>query len=343
MQHLNNFQPVPQPVVSPPETHADDTGHPRRSAYAAMRDLQEQFSIAGIETDQVWEHLKDRYSVNSRSLFSGLQWATVAAELQACRRDDCMFKAFVSSIPDEFFRIHVYADDPSVAIGRPRKINHHHNASEWGDFQEIANANQCNLTVSQGQRTTYYDAKPTTEVPAPVSTVESPKMPSEQHQNHRFLTGIQATLKISGKWLPAPEVFTRFYDKYNLVNVHDIEIGLDILAKADEIQSKVVDGEKQYHLPTSDFERLLDRCQMSRYHLAEIAGIDEAVICGYCKGAKISAADAKTIADTLNIERSELEGMCDPPAQPAQKPAIADTNARGEILNIFGDVVEVRA
>ena len=82
--------------------------------------------------------------------------------------------------------------------------------------------------------------------------------------------------------------FHHFYDKYNLVELRDIEIGLDGLAKAGEIQAKVVDGEKQYHLPTSDFERLLNRCQVSKYHLAEITGIDEAVMCSYCKGAKIA-------------------------------------------------------
>ena len=82
---------------------------------------------------------------------------------------------------------------------------------------------------------------------------EAPKMPSEQHQNDRFLAGIKATLKVSGKWLTSPVVFSRFYDKYDLTNVSDIEIGLDILAKANEIQFKVVDGEKQYHLPTNRF------------------------------------------------------------------------------------------
>ena len=100
-------------------------------------------------------------------------------------------------------------------------------------------------------------------------------LPSDLHQDARFLTGIKATLKISGKWLTAPVVFSQYYDKYNLVELRDIETGLDGLAKADEIQAKVVDGEKQYHLPTSDFERLLNRCQVSKYHLAEITGIDE--------------------------------------------------------------------
>ena len=150
--------------------------------------------------------------------------------------------------------------------------------------------------------------KPTTQ-PAPVPTPEAPKMPSGLHQNDRFLTGIKATLKISGKWETAPSVFHHFYDKYNLVELRDIKIGLDILAKANEIQSKVVEGEKQYFLPTSDFERLLDRYQVSRFHLAEVTGIDEDVMIGYCKGAEISTADAHTIVDTLNIELSELEGM----------------------------------
>ena len=145
--------------------------------------------------------------------------------------------------------------------------------------------------------------------PAVASTEEPTKMSPEPHQNRRLLNGIKATLKISGKWLAAPSVFSKYYNKYDHANVSDIEIGLDILAKTDEVQAKVVDGEKQYHLPTSDFETLLNRCQVSRYHLAGITGIDKAVMCGYCKGAKINAADAQMIADKLNIELSELEGI----------------------------------
>ena len=143
--------------------------------------------------------------------------------------------------------------------------------------------------------------------PAVASTEEPTKMPPEQHQDDRFLTGIKATLKISGKWLTAPVVFSQYYDKYNLVDLRDIEIGLDGLAKAGEIQAKVIEGGKQYFLPTTDFERLLNRCQVSKYHLAEITGIDEGVMCGYCKGAEIDTADAQKIADKLNLELSELE------------------------------------
>ena len=163
------------------------------------------------------------------------------------------------------------------------------------------------FTTRHIQRRSVIETPPAVITPEPMSV--TPKMPSEQHQNDRFLTGIKATLKVSGKWLTAPEVFTRFYDKYNLINVHDIEIGLDILAKSNEIESNVVEGENQFHLPTSDFERLLNLCQVSKYHLAEITGIDEAVMCGYCKGTKINTADAHRIADKLNLEPSELEGM----------------------------------
>ena len=159
---LNNFQSITQPVVSPPDTPpADDTGHPRRSAYAAMRDLQEQFSAAGIETSQVWESIKAEYKVESRSHLTGMQWARIAAELQSSRREASLLKIFVDGIPDCYFRIHVFTDDPTVCIGRPRDINHHHIAAEWGDFQAIATESQCNLTVTQGKRITYFQPKQT--------------------------------------------------------------------------------------------------------------------------------------------------------------------------------------
>ena len=163
---LNNFQSVSPPVNIPSQpTPESDTAHPRRSSYAAMNDLQEQFSAAGIETDQVWEFIKAQYSVDSRSKFTGKQWATIAAQLQSARREPQLFKVYVDSIPCEYFRIHVFSDDPSVAIGRPRDMRKHHVASEWGDFQAIANENQGTLTGTQGQRTTYYEPK--RQFPAP--------------------------------------------------------------------------------------------------------------------------------------------------------------------------------
>ena len=58
MQHLNNFQSVSPPANASQPPPESDTAHPRRSSYAAMSDLQEKFSAAGIETSQVWESIK---------------------------------------------------------------------------------------------------------------------------------------------------------------------------------------------------------------------------------------------------------------------------------------------
>lgn len=151
------FLDVPQPGLQPPpDTDSPDSGHNRRGAYAAMKDLAQQFSDAGIGTEQVWEHIKAEHGVDSRAKLTAPQWALIAARLQSARRDPEMFTIFVDMIPDCYFRIHAYSSDPRVPIGRPRDIEKHHIASEWGDFQELANANGCEITVTQGKRTTYY-------------------------------------------------------------------------------------------------------------------------------------------------------------------------------------------
>ena len=154
---LNNFQPVPQPTVHTPQITHDDATHQRKSAYAAMSDLQDRFNEAGIDTEQVWECIKAEHGVDSRAKFTGFQWARIAAELQGARRDDVLFKILLDRIPDPYFRIHVYPDDPNVPIGRPRDTRKHHIADEWGDFQQMATDNQCLITVTQGKRTTYYE------------------------------------------------------------------------------------------------------------------------------------------------------------------------------------------
>ena len=172
MRQRNTFQPVSPPQPIQPPTPQEDTGHPRRSAYAAMSDLSDQFSIAGLETDQVWEFIKAAYNVDSRSKLAHKQWAIIAAQLQAAKLDIHMLKIFVDGIPDDCFRIHVFTDDPNVCIGRPRDLRKHHIAAEWGDFQVIANEHQCTLTVSQGKRTTHYEPKQTR--PTPPARTRSP-------------------------------------------------------------------------------------------------------------------------------------------------------------------------
>lgn len=151
------FIDAPQPGIEHPSPiEPPDAAHNRRGAYAAMKDLVERFSEAGISTEQVWAFIKTEHAVESISQFSACQWALVSAQLQSIRRDAAAFKIFLETIPNAYFRIHAYASDPSVAIGRPRNIKKHHIAEEWGDFQEIANTNLCEIKVVQGKQTTYY-------------------------------------------------------------------------------------------------------------------------------------------------------------------------------------------
>ena len=145
----------------------------------------------------------------------------------------------------------------------------------------------------------------------PVSTPEPAKPIVEYQHYDRFLIGVKATLKLSGKWQTPAGVFSQFYNKYNLANVQDVAVGLETLAKANEVESKETKIGMQYLLTTSAFEELLNRCQVSKFHVAELTGIDESEMCGYCKGVKISAAHAQTIADALNLEVSELDGLCE--------------------------------
>lgn len=172
MPHVNLYSPngtreiaVSDRSVAIPHTPAPDlhqetkqaTAHHRGSAYAAMKDLSEDLNTAGIEADQVWEYLKADHCVNSRAKFTLKQWIRVAARLQAAKWDPESFKLFVDGIPDQYFRIHVYAADPNVCIGRPRDTRKHHIPSEWGDFQQIANEAGCLITVEQGKSTCYYE------------------------------------------------------------------------------------------------------------------------------------------------------------------------------------------
>ena len=181
---LNNFREVPQPLT-PPSSNGETSAHPRRSAYAAMSDLQECFYVAGIDTDQVWEFIKSEHGVASRSKWTAPQWARIAAELQGARRDDALFTVLLDRIPCQYFRIHVFTDNPSVCIGRPRDTRKHHIASEWGDFQAIATKNQCTLTVTQGKRTTYYEPKPVRPATPAPETIRTQKPVISQDTNAR--------------------------------------------------------------------------------------------------------------------------------------------------------------
>ena len=106
-----------------------------------------------------------------------------------------MFKVLIDSIPDDCFRIHVFTDDPNVCIGRPRDLRKHHIAAEWGDFQAIANENQCTLTVSQGKRTTHYEPKPALPT-APETRPEKPAVTLNTNARGEILSAWGEVLEV---------------------------------------------------------------------------------------------------------------------------------------------------
>ena len=192
------YQNIPQPGIQQPT--APDTSHSRRGAYAAMHALEERFFEAGICTEQVWEFIKSENAVDSRAKLSAPQWARIAAQLQSVRRDTAMFKIFVDGIPDSYFRIHVSASDPSVGIGRPH-IDKQHIAEEWGCFQEIANLHQCEITVKQGKRTTYY-------LPNPVPKTDDVPPASDTEDDRHSVPIANARGEVLSPWGDVMEVRT---------------------------------------------------------------------------------------------------------------------------------------
>ena len=330
MSALNVFvnPEIPTPVLC---EGIPDEGHNRRGAFAVMRDLSEQFATAGIHTEQVWAYLKAEARVETRSQFTRIQWASIACRLQAMRRNPLLFEVFVDGIPDKHFRFYVLATDPTVAVGRPRvSLSELHKPEAWGDFQQLADEIGAELKVTQGQKTTFYAPKPI--------QVET----NASHHNHRFLNGIEATLKIIDEWATASQVFSNYYNKYGLVNQLDVQIGLDILVDAGRAEVKTANGTQEYIVPVSEFTRFLNTHQMSKYHLAEITGIPEDVMIRYADGAKISKSHTALIADALGVQLADLVKFADDTEGEVLLPSANEEgvpNARGEILNVFGDVI----
>ena len=177
------------------------------------------------------------------------------------------------------------------------------------------------------------DSTPAATPPAPTPEPE-PKM--ENHNNDRFQAGVLATLQCLGSgWHSAKSVFRSYYNKYDHANAADIQIGLALLSENGRIQSKPAEvGESQwlYCAPVSDFERFLDTRQMSRYHLAEIAGIDEVVMCGYADGKGMSRKDAAKIAKALGIDASDLDRFLDKSAAEVEWVKVYRTDLPGPKL-----------
>ena len=64
----------------------------KEAALATIREIKTELQKHNISEDQLWAFLKHRYNVESRKELDTSQWATLAAELQAAKREHELLK-----------------------------------------------------------------------------------------------------------------------------------------------------------------------------------------------------------------------------------------------------------
>lgn len=79
---------VRQKNAAAPEVH-------KEAAFAAIREIKTELQKHNISEDQLWAFLKHRYNVESQKELDTSQWATLAAELQAAKREPELLKYLV--------------------------------------------------------------------------------------------------------------------------------------------------------------------------------------------------------------------------------------------------------
>ena len=70
----------------------------RAAAFAAIREIKTELQARNISEDQLWAFLKHRYNVESQKELDTSQWATLAAELQAAKREHELLKYLLRDI-----------------------------------------------------------------------------------------------------------------------------------------------------------------------------------------------------------------------------------------------------
>ncbi|MXV75122.1 hypothetical protein F4Z99_12730 [Candidatus Poribacteria bacterium] len=63
-----------------------------------MARLKPRLARLGISDTDLWKHIKDSFSVSSRSHLSAIQWAIISARLNAAYRDPKILKEIVETI-----------------------------------------------------------------------------------------------------------------------------------------------------------------------------------------------------------------------------------------------------
>ena len=59
----------------------------RKSCFACVRELKPYLNKLGVSTDELWDAIKKRYGVESRTELDTHQWASLSGELQAAKRN----------------------------------------------------------------------------------------------------------------------------------------------------------------------------------------------------------------------------------------------------------------
>ena len=68
------------------------------AAFAAIREIKTKLQKHNISEDELWAFLKHRYNVESQKELDTSQWATLAAELQAAKREPELLKYLLRDI-----------------------------------------------------------------------------------------------------------------------------------------------------------------------------------------------------------------------------------------------------
>ena len=79
---------VRQKNAAAPEVH-------KEAAFAAIGEIKTELQKHNISEDELWAFLKHRYNVESQKELDTSQWATLAAELQAAKREPELLKYLV--------------------------------------------------------------------------------------------------------------------------------------------------------------------------------------------------------------------------------------------------------
>ena len=93
-----------------------DSGKHRRSAFAALGEMEHLLNDDGITADDVWSFFKDTYNVSSRKHLTAEQWSIVATRLQGAKRELLLLQKLVDEIKTTFPDCKVHRIEPEITV-----------------------------------------------------------------------------------------------------------------------------------------------------------------------------------------------------------------------------------